>query len=230
MTHLVLLTIHITSGSVAILSGFLSLFSKKGASVHLKSGYIFYISMLLMGSTATYLAFFEPFPTNRIVGLLTIYLVFTARRAALNRKGATDKFDVLSMGYAFFVTILGVYYSIQTINQLGAEGLGVLEYFLFFYTGIAALGAILDLSVLIRGSIVGARRVARHMWRMTFAHWIAVGSLFMGQQDVFPSFLRQQPMVLAAPFIMVSLALLFWIGRVWFVKRFKLQRVKANSN
>ncbi len=180
--------------------------------------------MLIMSTTSIYLAFLDSVPTNKVVGPLTIYLVFTARRAASNRKGVFDRIDILFMAYVLLVAIFGAYLSVGVVNGHSLEGtpFGPLEYFLFFYTGMAALCVFLDLSALLRGGVVGVKRIARHLWRMMFAMWIATGSLFAGQPQVFPKFLRDHPLILLSPFILISILLIVWIIRVWFVKRFKL--------
>ncbi|MGH7468346.1 MAG: hypothetical protein ACRENP_10210 [Longimicrobiales bacterium] len=38
-----------------------------------------------------------------------------------------------------------------------------------------------------RLDLAGARRIARHLWRMCFGFWIATGSFFFGQMDEFPA-------------------------------------------
>jgi hypothetical protein len=48
------------------------------------------------------------------------------------------------------------------------------------------LAAVGDVRMLARGGITGARRIGRHAWRMSFGLFIATGSFFLGQQQVFP--------------------------------------------
>ena len=42
---------------------------------------------------------------------------------------------------------------------------------------LAAAG---DVRMLMRGGVLGARRIARHLWRMCFGLFIAAGSFFLG--------------------------------------------------
>jgi hypothetical protein len=45
---------------------------------------------------------------------------------------------------------------------------------------LAAAG---DVRMLLRGGIFGAKRIARHLWRMCFGLFIAAGSFFMGPSN-----------------------------------------------
>ena len=216
----ILLSLHIAGGSIAILSGLSALIARKGRKFHAKAGSVFYYSMLVMASTATVLSLFETTRTNTIVGLLTVYLVVTARKAALNRKGSVSSSDRLWMIYAFAVLILGIFFSLETVKAK-PDSLNALDYFLFFYTGMAGLGGVLDLVMVIRKKILGPKRIARHVWRMSFALWIACGSLFLGQPQVFPAPFDQL-MVRAIPVLFVVVMWFFWNVYVFFDKRFKI--------
>jgi hypothetical protein len=45
---------------------------------------------------------------------------------------------------------------------------------------LAAAG---DVRMLLRGGVFGAKRLARHLWRMCFGLFIAAGSFFMGPSN-----------------------------------------------
>ena len=84
-------------------------------------------------------------------------------------------------------------------------------------TGIAALS---DLKVLLRRGISGAQRIARHVWRMCFGLFVATGSLFLGQMQIFPQWLQDTPVLYVAALAPLPF-LLFWVVRVRLGKRFK---------
>ena len=65
-----------------------------------------------------------------------------------------------------------------------------------------------------RGGLVGTARIARHLWRMCTALFIAVGSFFLGQPQVFPDALRNAPVLRAVPVFLVLGSLVFWMIRV----------------
>ena len=61
----------------------------------------------------------------------------------------------------------------------------------------------LDARMLARG-VEGAHRIARHLWRMCYALWIATMSFFLGQPAVFPEPLRHLIAVRAIPVVLIS--------------------------
>jgi hypothetical protein len=78
---------------------------------------------------------------------------------------------------------------------------------------IALAAALLDARLLHAGSIQGAARLTRHLWRMGLAMSIAVLSLFIGQAKVFPAALRELG-VLPLPVLATVVFFLFWFVRV----------------
>ena len=57
----------------------------------------------------------------------------------------------------------------------------------FALAGVCLLAGLLDLNAILRAKLTPAQRIARHLWRMCFAFFIATGSFFLGQQDVLPA-------------------------------------------
>jgi len=94
---------------------------------------------------------------------------------------------------------------------------------------VCLTAGLLDLNAILRKMLTPAQRIARHLWRMCFAFFIATGSFFLGQQDVLPLAVRGSPFlfVLAfAPFAVMA----FWLVRVRFAKviaKFRLRAVPA---
>jgi hypothetical protein len=66
-----------------------------------------------------------------------------------------------------------------------------------FFATTTLLAAIGDARVVLAGPITGARRLARHLWRMCFARFIASGSFFLGQMNFVPESVRKLPLLLA---------------------------------
>ena len=67
--------------------------------------------------------------------------------------------------------------------------------------------------MLFRSGLAGPERLARHLWRMCTALFVAAGSLFLGQPKVFPPSIRHSPWLLA-PEILILAALVYWMIRV----------------
>ena len=73
-----LLLLHITAGTLGMLSGFVAVFLRKGSRRHGLAGNVFVISMLSLSASGVYLAFMKSQPGNVLGGALTFYLVATA--------------------------------------------------------------------------------------------------------------------------------------------------------
>ena len=104
------------------------------------------------------------------------------------------------------------------------KGLGGIPAALFFaFAAIAALAAMADVTVIRRGGVAGAQRIARHLWRMSFAMFLATLAFFVGQgAKVFPHAIRETGL-LRLPMLIVLALMLFWLARVlltnWWQKR-----------
>jgi len=57
------------------------------------------------------------------------------------------------------------------------------------------------------------RRLARHLWRMCFAMFVATGSFFLGQAKVFPEPIRIFPL-LALLVVATLVVSFYWLWRV----------------
>ena len=74
-----LLSIHVAAGGLALVLGTVALMTKKGRTVHRRSGRLFVCAMLVMGASASILGFRKsPTDGNVVAGLMTAYFVGTA--------------------------------------------------------------------------------------------------------------------------------------------------------
>ena len=76
--HSAILDIHIASGALGMLSGFVAVFLRKGSRRHGLAGNVFVVSMMSLSLTGVYMALMKSQPGNVIGGTLTLYLVTTA--------------------------------------------------------------------------------------------------------------------------------------------------------
>ena len=84
-------------------------------------------------------------------------------------------------------------------------------------TLVQSTSGMLDLNAVRRRVLTPVQRIARHLWRMCFAFFIATGSFFLGQQDVLPAALHRSPilfMLAFAPFAVMA----FWLVKLRFPK------------
>jgi hypothetical protein len=88
----------------------------------------------------------------------------------------------------------------------------------FIFGAVALIAATGDVRMLVRGGISGAQRIARHLWRMCFALFIAAASVFLARPQLFPAIL-QKTGVLAFLSFLPLLLMIFWLIRVWLKNR-----------
>jgi len=62
----------------------------------------------------------------------------------------------------------------------------------FILLGFA--GIVGEVRVLIKGKLSNLERQKRHLWRMCGSFFIAAGSLFFGQPQVFPAWFNESPL------------------------------------
>ena len=82
MRYSPILLVHILSGTLGLVSGATAVVFRKGSRGHVLAGRVFVASMLTMGTAATYLAIIKHQNSNIGGGILTFYLVGTARLLA----------------------------------------------------------------------------------------------------------------------------------------------------
>ncbi len=213
--------LHILSGTVAILFGATALFSQKGSRLHRSSGQIFGLSMLVLAVSSTYIAYMKPVMISVIAGIFTGYLVATAWMTIHRKPGEIGRFEFAALLVTLTLGITSLIFGWEALNSEAGlkDGYAPEEY--FFFATLALLATSLDIRMLIRRGITGAHRLARHLWRMTFALFIATGSLFTGPgMTFFPEAIRQLP-ILNLPEIIVLIMMIFWLVRVLFTKRYK---------
>ncbi len=211
--------IHIIAGLLALASGAVALYAAKGSTLHRKSGLIFVIAMLVMTSTAVVIAaFLSPNPVNVVAGTLTFYLVstglLTVRRSVEQMRGPATGFMLVALMGSAYAFALGF----EALNSANGRVGGVPPQPLFMFGVVGLAGALLDARMLWAGSIQGAHRLARHLWRMSFAMWIATASFFLGQAKFFPEPIRKSGL-LAIPVLLVLVLMFYWLARVLLKRR-----------
>jgi uncharacterized membrane protein len=214
--RLPILVLHISAGILALLSGTVAIFFRKGSRGHRLSGKVFVLSMLSMAVFAVYLAFLKSQVSNVIGGVLTFYLVATGWAAARRKDGETSAFDWVALAFAVLVGALQVDFGIEAARSLTGLKYGYPAPLYFIFGSLALLAAAGDLRMLAHGGLFGVQRITRHLWRMCFALFFATGSFFLGQKQVFPAFLRGSN-ILFIPAFLPLLLLVFWVIRVRFM-------------
>ena len=206
------LVVHVLGGSVALASGTIAVVVAKGGRWHRMAGLAFVVSMLVMAVFGTVVGAYEMKMTG-VGGVLTAYLVFTGlttvRPVAAVRRPQQLVLMVVALLIAFFELTMGV----VALGKPHRAINGVPGGMILFMGTIALLAAMGDWRMIRAGGITGARRLARHLWRMCFALFIASGSFFLGQMKFVPESVRSLPLMFVlglAPLVV----LLYWMWRV----------------
>lgn len=206
------LVIHICAGTVGLLSGAVAVSLRKGSPRHSVAGKVFVISMLSLGASAMYLAARKHQIGNFVGGILTIYLVTTAWLTARRTSGETTKFDWAAILVPLGVGVSTLINGIQRVTNPGAFHDGVPAAMNFFLGSVVLVAAAGDVRMLVRG-LSATQRIARHLWRMCFALFIASGSIFIARPHLFPKFLQETNILLLLGVLPLML-LIFWIIRI----------------
>jgi uncharacterized membrane protein len=216
-----LLPIHIAAGGLAIVLGAVALMVKKGGATHRRSGLLFVCAMLVMGATASIIGFRRSVTDPNIAtGFLTAYFVVTALTTVRPVSSWTRWINVAALtvvvGLAFATFVGGV----NKVNDPGISPggvpfrtIGVMSLFLASVMILAAAG---DVRIMRFGMPRGRPRLARHLWRMCFALFIAAGSFFSIRERVatiLPEPFTTGPMR-ALPILLLFGAMFYWLWRV----------------
>lgn len=206
-----ILIFHITGGVLAMFAGAGAMLFRKGSERHRLAGNVFVVCMLGMATAASYLAFKKHQTGNFFGGMLAIYMVGTAWSAGRRTQSAPGILNWSGFLFALAIGILSVVHGIAKVAGSASDD-GVPGGVDIFMGSVMLLAAAGDLRVFIRG-ISSAARVSRHLWRMCFGWFIATGSFFLGQQQVFPSALRRSGLLIV-PALLPLVLLIFWLVRV----------------
>lgn len=208
-----LLWVHIAAGLSAIPLGTVAVAARKGGWLHARAGTGFLGSMLVLGITASILERFRmPVPGSMIPPLLVCYFVLTSWVAARRRDGTVGKFEMIACAVA-----LGAAAVIAWSAFTGSVEMPIGSGPVFVFAGVCLVAGLLDLNAILRSPLSGKQRIARHLWRMCVAFFIATGSFFLGQQDVLPEAMRGSPLLFVPAFAPIAV-MLFWLVRLRFSK------------
>jgi hypothetical protein len=208
-----LLIIHVSAGSLGILSGAAAACVRKGERLHRAFGTVFFLAILTMSALGAYLAAFLPQRATVVVAIFTFYLVATARATVRRRDGGAGRFEKIAFCVALGAAAALLIFGLQAANSPtgGLDGYPPAPYFVF--ASFAAFAAGCDLKVILRGRNSAAQRIARHLWRMCFALFFAAAFFFLGQQKVMPTFMQGSP-ILFVPALAPLVLMIFWLVRI----------------
>ena len=204
--------VHILGGGLALLSGYFALSVKKGSGLHRKSGQLFVGAMLTVAFSGLVIAAGQGVApaVNIPAALISAYLVVTSLTTV--RPAGARWLHVGAMLVALATGLTSLGFGFEAVAAGGTRnGMPAFPFFLFGLVGV--IGSVGDVRILRSGALSRASRLARHLWRMCFALFIAALSFFIGQSDEFPQALRIMPL-LALPVLTVLGSMFYWLWRV----------------
>ena len=228
-----ILYLHIAGGSVGILAGAAALAVRKGRRLHKIAGNMFFVAMMAMAGIGAVVAPFltsaqgDPKLSDSIVAFFTCYLVATSWVTVRRRAGTVGAFEKAAFVFASALAAIAFLIGAQAAGDPDRLVGGSPPESYFVFGGLIALAAALDLRTILKGGVTGVPRIARHLWRMCVALFIATASLFFGQQDELPAAMRGSPILLVLGFFPLA-AMLFWLVRIRFAKAIARLRPRAS--
>jgi hypothetical protein len=216
-----LLPVHVAAGGLSIVLGAIALSARKGGPIHRRAGAWFVGAMSVMAITAAALGIRSGATGNVFAAVMTIYFVGTALLTVRAETLWNRRLTITACVAAMAVAIVDVMAGLEAVQSPTGARNGVPYQMLFFLASIMALSAIGDVRVLRSGPLRGSRRLARHLWRMCFALFIAAGSFFSIEArvaSVLPSPLTSAPARML-PILLVFAAMFYWL---WKVRRRRL--------
>jgi hypothetical protein len=182
---------------------------------------LFVYAMLVMGTTASILEFLKSAAaTNVVAALMAVYFVGTALTTVRPPSRWTRIINIAALVVASGLALLSIVGGVKALRNGGLSSGGVpfrtIGVMSFILATVLLLSAIGDIRIMRFGSPTGGRRLARHLWRMCFALFIAAGSFFSIRHRVakiLPYPFTTGPMR-ALPIVLLFGAMFYWLWRV----------------
>ena len=202
-----ILPAHIVAGVLALVFGYVALYATKGATLHRRSGMLFVYAMVTMSLSGAVMDAWKTrsITVNVVAGLMTFYFVATGLLTVRPRAQASLWIDRAAVAFALTVSVLAFVAGLDMVRRGRPEAA---PSFIFGIVGL--LAATGDIRVL-RGRVMqGTRRIARHLWRLCFAMWVAAASFFWGPPRRVPEAIRI-PALQAAAVLLPIAVMLYWL-------------------
>ena len=213
MSYSATMLLHIAGGGVGLAAGALTLLAAKQSVWHKLAGNLFFVFILVMAASGAVIAFQRGIMLSTANGILVCYLVASSWMTVRRPPGVVGWFDKVALLVAVAVAVALVIFGMEA----GASANGIKDGFpapvFYFFASVATAAAAMDVRMLCQGGVSGAPRIARHLWRMGFALFMATAAFFLGQSRHLPESL-QTPVFIIGPVVAVVLLVGYWLVRV----------------
>jgi uncharacterized membrane protein len=216
-----LVPFHVLAGSLSLVAGAVAMCAPKGGPLHRRAGLVFAVAMLAMSASGAVMAANIGEHLSVGMGALTFYLVGTSLLTVRRTVAQGRRWQLGLLVLALAIAAWGLYWAgvARGLPDGKSGGMPAAGYAVFALIALAC--AALDVRLLVAGAIAGRHRLARHLWRMGLAMFVATGSFFLGQADELPDALRIGPL-LALPVLATVVFTPYWLVKVL--------RPRANGN
>src|SRR5947208_4134204 len=212
-----LLPIHVVAGGLAIILGGVALLASKGGTLHRRAGLLFVYAMLTMGISGSVLALRQSLTNANVLGgFMLAYFVITALTTVRPVSAWTRRLNAGALVIAVALALLEITFGFKALASPRRAIYGVPFFMLFFLATITTMAAAGDIRAMRSGVLRGGRRLARHLWRMCFALFIAAGSFFSIRArvaQILPEPFLSVPLR-ALPVLLVFLTMFYWLWRL----------------
>lgn len=181
----IFLVLHITSGTIGLLTGTYNLIRTKGDRMHKNIGKIFSLSMLMTGVSALVLAILNPNYFLFIIGIFTIYLTATGHRYIyLKMLSIHQRPKELDWLITISMLLAGIIFLVMGILQLIS---GTTFGIVFIVFGMIGLLFVKTDFANYRGKVKGKNYwLVAHLQRMTAAYIAAFTAFLVVNADNIP--------------------------------------------
>ena len=193
----ILLSIHILTGSVALVSAALALSTEKGKKFHVLIGKAYFWSMVIIFLTALPMSIITGNVFLFLIAIFSFYLAFSGMRFAKNRTGVPTRVDLIAVNFMFLsgvgMWILAIIYFIDNDSQfITLTVFGFLALFLGYG----------DFQTFKDQTAIGKERIAKHLTSMMGATIAVVTAVLVVNPPTNPEWLWWiLPTVLITPVI-----------------------------
>src|SRR5260370_27098144 len=144
------------------------------------------------------------------------------------KSGEPGIFDWGALAVVLAIAATEVTFGMEALRSQKGLKYGSSAALYFIFGALALVDFAGDVRVLVRRGISGTPRIARHLWRMCFAWFVASGSIFLARPHLFPVFMRKTGMLYLLSFLPLIL-MVFWLVRVRFANADKRKSMPRRS-
>jgi len=196
--------IHVGSAGAALIAGSVAVYARKGSSVHIRAGYVFVATMIIMAIPAGLVSYQTGKSFDVLSSLLTCYFVLSGLLAFRSnvKRASIALMCVAGACVAGYLTVEFVTLTAGIRKTDAPIGAG------YVFATILALAVWGDIRQL-RHSLTQKQTIIRHLWRMSFGLFMATVNFFGVRPHLFPDWMQSSG-ILVLLAIAPILVMIYW--------------------